>query len=167
MKKLSVIFIIAILFISCSKTSDEGYFDQAKVLLKENKVNEAIISLETLLKEYPESNIAPKALVQLATIYQNQLLKNISQTELFDRAQKYFREVFDKYPKSEEASNSLFMSSFILSNELKKYDEATEGYKLFIEKYPNSPLVISAKDELDNMGLSPEEILKKKEVAKN
>jgi len=167
MKKLSVIFLIAIIFISCSKTSDQEYYDKAKVLLKENKVTEAITSLETLLKEYPESNIAPKALVQLATIYQNQLDKNISQAESFNKAQKYFREVFDKYPQSEEAPNSLFMSSFILSNELKKYDEATEGYKLFIEKYPDSPLVISAKDELDNMGLSPEEILKRKEVAKN
>lgn len=167
MKKLSVIFLIAILFLSCSKTSDQDYFDQAEKLLKENKVNESITSLETLLKEYPESKIAPKAMIQLATIYQNQLDKKLSRDKTFDKAQKYFREVFDKYPQSEEAPNALFMSSFILANDLRKFDEATAGYKLFLEKFPNSPLAISAQDELDNMGLTPSEILKRKEVAKN
>lgn len=167
MKKLSLSFVIIILVISCSKTTDKQYLDQAKSLLKENKVTESITALETLLKEYPESKLAPKALIELATIYQGQLDKSIAPEESFNRAQKYFREVFDKYPDSEDAANSLFMSSFILANDLKKFDEATVSYKLFLEKYPNSPLVQSAQDELDNMGLSPEEVLKKKEVAKN
>lgn len=166
MKKLSIIFFITFLVLSCSKTSDQQYLDQANKYLKENKVTDAITSIESLLKEYPESNIAPKALEQLATIYQNQMVKNISSEESFDRAQKYFREVFDKFSQSEEAPKSLFMSAFILANDLKRYDQATLSYKLFLEKYPDNALASSAKDELDNMGLSPEEILKKNETAK-
>lgn len=165
MKKLSVIFITTLVLISCSKTSDQDYFNESEKLLKENKVTEAITNLETLLREYPESKLASKALVHLAAVYQNQKVKDLPEAESYDKAQKYFREVFDKYPNSEDAPNSLFMSSFILANNLQKYDEATVSYKLFLEKYPNNSLAASAKDELDNMGLSPEEILKKNEVA--
>jgi hypothetical protein len=47
-----------------------------------------------------------------------------------------------------------------------KFDEATKSYKLFLEKYPNDPLAVSAKEELDNMGIPPEEILKRTETMK-
>ena len=39
-------------------------------------------------------------------------------------------------------------------------------YNLFLEKYPSHPLAVSAKEELNNMGLTPEEILKQNEAAK-
>lgn len=161
------IVISLLTLLACSKTTDKQYLDQAKNLLNDNKVSEAISTYKSLLDEYPQSDLAPKALVELASLYQNQLDKNLPPEQSFDYAQKYFREVFDKYPTSEEAPKSLFMSAFILANELKRYDEATEAYKLFIEKYPKNPLSVAAQEELDNMGLSPEEILKKKEVTRN
>jgi TolA-binding protein len=167
MKKLSLIFLILFLIVSCSKMSDQDYLDKASNLEKENKIPEAINSLETLLKELPESKLAPKALIQLAVIYQNHKVKDLPILKSYDRAQQYFREVYDKFPNSEEAPSSLFMSAFILANNLHRYDDATASYKLFMEKYPKSPLITAAKDELDNMGLTPEEILKKKEVANN
>jgi TolA-binding protein len=167
MYKLILIVLSFFIVVSCSKLTDQQYLDQAKNLLKENKVNEAVSSYKSLIEDYPDSKLAPKALVELANLYQNQLDKNLPPAESFDMAQKYFREVYDKYPNSEEASKALFMSAFILANELKRYEDATEAYKLFIEKFPRNPLAVSAQEELDNMGLSPEEILKKKEVVKN
>ena len=167
MKKYFVIVLFALLTISCSKTSDQEYFDQAKSFLKEKKTSEAIKAIEALIKEYPESDIAPKALVQLAGIYQNQMVEKLNSSESFDRAQKYFYQVYEKFPESEEAPQSLFLSGFILANDLKNFDLATSHYKLFLSKYPSHPLAISAKEELDNMGLSPEEILKRTETAKN
>jgi len=55
----------------------------------------------------------------------------------------------------------LFMAGFVLANELNMYNEATETYNYFIEKFPEHELAASAKEELDNMGLTPEEILRK------
>jgi hypothetical protein len=52
------------------------------------------------------------------------------------------------------------MSAFISANDLKKYKEATALYKQFLQEYPDNELTSSAQAELDNMGLSPEEILK-------
>jgi TolA-binding protein len=166
MKKYLFLVLMSLLIISCSKTSDKEYLDQAKKLLDEKKTTEAVTSLETLVNEYPESEIAPQALVQLAQIYQNQLDKNIKPTESFEKAEKYFMQVYEKYPDSEEAPKALFMSGFILANDLQNYDKATASYNLFIEKYPSHPLAVSAKEELDNMGLTPEEILKRTETVK-
>lgn len=165
-KIISIIFSFFII-VSCSKITDQQYLDQAKDLLKENKVSEAISSYKSLIEDYPESQLAPKALVELANLYQNKLDNNLPSAESFELAQKYFRDVYDKYPNSEEAPKALFMSAFILANELKRYDDATEAYKLFVEKFPKNPLAVAAQEELENMGLSPEEILKKKEVARN
>ena len=35
----------------------------------------------------------------------------------------YYKEIFDKYPNSKDASRALFMSAFITANALRKYDE--------------------------------------------
>jgi TolA-binding protein len=164
MKKYLLLVLLPLIVMSCSKTSDQEYFDQANKFLQENKIKEAVASFESLVSDHPESDLAPKALVQLAAIYQNQSDKNVKPEESFNRAQQYFMQVFEKYPESQEAPKSLFMASYILANDLKKYDEATKNYKLFLEKYPSHPLAASAKEELDNMGLSPEEILKRTET---
>lgn len=166
MKKIFALIILSIAIISCSKTSDQDYYDQSEKLIEENKITEAVQSLESLLKEYPETKLAPKALTQLATLYQNQMVPNIIQKKSFNKSLELFKKVYEQFPKSEEAPKALFMSGFILANELMKYDEATTSYNLFLEKYPSHPLAVSAKEELDNMGLTPEEILKRTETVK-
>jgi len=54
------------------------------------------------------------------------------------------------------------MSAFILANELQKLDLAKESYNLFLQKYPSHELANSAREELNNLGIPAEEILKKK-----
>jgi hypothetical protein len=58
------------------------------------------------------------------------------------------------------------MSGFILANDLKSYNEATASFSLFLQKFPNNELASSAREELENMGLTPEEILQKKKNIK-
>jgi len=166
MKKYFVLFLLTLFLIGCSKTTDQEYLDQANKFVKENNIPEAIKSFESLISDYPESELAPKALVQIASIYQNQLVKNVKSDESFNKAQNYFMQVYEKYPDDQDAPKSLFLSGFILANDLRKYDEATSRLKLFLEKYPSHPLAISAQLELDNMGLSPEEILRRTETTK-
>ena len=56
------------------------------------------------------------------------------------------------------------MSGYIQANTLGKYNEATITYKKFLEIYPNSKFADDARSELDNMGLSPEEIIAKHQM---
>lgn len=160
MKKVLSIFIIILILVSCSK-SLEGDFNNAVKLLQENKTEEAISEFEKIAQSN-DAIYSPKALDQLAEIYQGKLDKNLSAEESAKKSQFYFRTLYDKYPQSSLAPKALFMSAFILANELNMYDDATKEYNLFLEKFPNHELATSAKQELEYIGLSPEEILKKK-----
>ncbi len=157
-KLILVLFFFSL--IACSE-SIENKFNKANELLKQNRIEEALSEFN-VIAESGDKNFAPKALIQIATIYQNKMDKSISALESADKAQFYFRSVYEKYPEYPDAAKALFMSAFILANELNKYDEATKAYNLFLEKFPNHELASYAKQELEFIGLSPEEILRKK-----
>ncbi len=167
--KFISLLLIALAFAGCSKKSDEYYLEQAKSAAEKNNIQEAVTAYQNLIKEYPESPKAPEALFQLATLYQNKMIKEdtLTGTQSLEKAVEMFRSIYDKYPQSDLAAKALFMSGFIQSNELKQYPEATSTFNLFLQKFPNNDLASSAKEELNNMGLTPEQILKNKVTMKN
>ncbi len=158
------VLVLSLILIGCSKETDKGYFDKASNDKKTNNMAEAVNNYETLVKEYPKSDLAPEALYQLGLIYQNKLVKTLSEKESLQKSVETYRSVYEKYPQSKRAPMSLFMSGFILANDLNNYDKATETYNLFLQKYPKHELATSAKEELEHMGLSPEQILEKKKT---
>lgn len=166
MKILLSFFLSLIILTGCSKKlSEQEYLDSAKKNVEENKVNEAITDYETMLEQYPQSTLSPEALYQMGTLYQNKKVPNMGQVESFEKAVHLFKRISDNFPSSKQAPGALFMAGFIQANELKRYNDATTTYNNFLKKYPNHELVSAAKDELDYMGLDPEQILQKKEVS--
>ncbi len=161
--KYSILIIFLILF-GCSKETDKGYMDQAAKEMKDSSVTDAVNSYEALIKEFPKSDLAPEALSKLAVIYQNGMVKALSQKESFQKSVEFYRRIYNDYPQNKNAAEALFMSGYILANDLHDYDKATETYNLFLQKYPKHELAISAKEELEHMGLSPEQILAKKKT---
>lgn len=154
---LSLFFIIG----CSSKKSDKELFDEAQQNLKLDKIPEAVIAFEEIVNDHSDSELAPEALSQLAGLYQNKLIKSLSEKENLEKAIELFKKLHSDYPKSTFAPSGLFIAGFINANELQNYDEATKLYKQFLVEYPNDELAASAQAELDNMGLSPEEILMK------
>lgn len=155
--------LILLLVVGCSpKKSDKELFEDAKKNLKEDKISEAVVTFEELVNDNPESKLAPEALSELASIYQNKLVKSLSEKENLEKAVTAFKRIHTEYPKSDYAPSGLFMAGFINANELKNFDEATSIYKQFLQEYPDNELAASAQAELDNMGLTPEEILQNK-----
>lgn len=166
MKSIALILSL-LLFFSCSKKTDKELFDEAKKNLTEQEFPEAVLSFEQLLNDYPESNLAPEALSELASIYQNNQVKSLSLEQNLEKAIELFKQLHDEYASSEYAPSALFMAGFIYANELQNYNAATEIYQQFLDEYPDSELAASAQAELDNMGLTPEEILSKKLANEN
>ncbi len=162
--KYSVLILFLILF-GCSKETDKGFMDQAAKEMKDSSVTDAVSSYESLIKEYPQSDLAPEALSKLAVIYQNRMDKSLSEKESFQKSVELYRKIYDDYPQSKNAPEALFMSGYIQANDLHDYDKATETYNLFLQKFPKNDLALSAKEELEHMGLSPEQILAKKKAA--
>ncbi len=157
MKSILSLTLFIFLLAGCGNLSDKDYLNKAEESIKQNNSNAAVEAYEALIEEYPESNLAPGALWDLARIYQNRQIKNLTEKESFIKAAKIYRELFDKYPDSNLAAKSLFMSGFLLANEpVEKYEEATETYKLFLENFPDHELAISAEAEIENMGIPPE-----------
>ena len=159
----SIIALLTIfLIVGCStKKTDKELFDEAQQNLKQDKIPEAVMAFEEIVNDHSNSDLAPEALSQLAGLYQNKLIKSISEEENLEKAIELFKKLHADYPKSSFAPSGLFMAGFINANELQNYDEATRLYKQFLQEYPNDVLASSAQAELDNMGLTPEEILMK------
>jgi TolA-binding protein len=159
---LSVFFTCIIFLNGCSSKSADDDMKAAHENVMQKNISEAINDYQSVLNNFPESPEAPEALFQIATLYQNKMVSNISEIESYQKAANTFREVFNKYPNDKKAPMALFLSGFILANDLRNYEAATSTYNLFLQKYPDHELAASAKEELDNMGLSPDEILHKK-----
>lgn len=160
MKSYFVFFTLFLFFYGCGKT-EKDQFEEANRLVQEKKYSEAKTAFENVVKEFPAGETAPRAVYEIAKLYQAGLITGVDQTASQQKAVDYFQKVFVDYPKSEIAPSALFMSGFIQANTLGKYNEATITYKKFLEVFPNSELADAAKAELDNMGLSPEEIIAK------
>ena len=154
------LFILLLAGCSGKKTSSELLTEGEKFTSEEN-IPEAVLSYETLIKDYPDDVVAPEATVRLAAIYQNKLVKNISENESLLKSVELFKSIYEKHPGSEQAPLGLFMAGFVQSNELHDYEGAAETYNTFLKVFPDHELAASAKEELDNMGLTPEEILQK------
>ena len=159
----SIIALLAIfIIVGCStKKTDQELFDEAQLNLKQDKIPEAVMAFEEIVNDHSDSELASEALSQLAGLYQNKLIKSISEKENLEKAIELFKKLHADYPKSSFAPSGLFMAGFINANELQNYDEATNLYKQFLKEYPSDELAASAQAELDNMGLTPEEILMK------
>jgi len=159
----SIIALLSLLLIvGCStKKSDKELFDEAQKNLKEDKIPEAVMAFEELVNDHDDSELTPEALSQLGSLYQNKLIKSLSERENLEKAISIFKKLHDEYPNSSYAPSGLFMAGFIYANELQNYKEAESLYKQFLSEYPDDDLAPSAQAELDNLGLSPDEILLK------
>ncbi|MCH7774853.1 MAG: hypothetical protein IH784_10685, partial [Bacteroidetes bacterium] len=127
MKKIIItLYLFILLFAGCSdkKTAGELLTEGNEFTAEENSSG-AVVSYETLIKEYPNDKLAPEAIARLAAIYQNKLIKNISETESLNKSIGLFKSIYDKYPNSEQAPTGVFMAGFVEANELHDYDAAT------------------------------------------
>jgi outer membrane protein assembly factor BamD (BamD/ComL family) len=166
MKKLLYLFIFYIFIsFSCDSASDKEYMKSASGKVEKGDISEAISDYQKVVNEFPDSELAPEAIVRQASLYHDNKVKNVKHIEALNKAADLFFSVSDKYPESEQAGASLFMAGFIYANELQDYTKAKAVYNLFLKKYPRHELADDATEELENIGLTPEEILQKKITA--
>jgi TolA-binding protein len=160
--KIILLFTVALLLTFCGGQSDKELFDSGMSLISEKKYDEAIVVFENLVDENNKSTLAPKALFETAKLYQGQVIKHTNGRESLLKSVEIYKKIYDNYPASEEAENSLFMAGFILANELTDLNAAKKTYELYLEKYPEGQLADDARVELQNLGKTPEEILMEK-----
>lgn len=99
---------------------------------------------------------APEYLFQAARIAMSE--------ELTVEAIRCFDRLYNEYPKFKERPVALFYKAFVQENLAQNLDEAKVTYELFIKEYPRHEFTDDAQASLDNLGKSPEEIIRGFEI---
>ena len=163
MKKLFSVSFIILLFIilGCSGVEkDQKLNQQIDKLIAEKSFDKALEKCKELLKEYPASPFAMKARLEIGKFYHSKAISGISAENQYRLAVDTYLEVYNNYPDSSDTPKALFYAGFLLANELKMYDSAKVIYEKFVKVYPDNELSEHVKYELQNIGLTPDQILK-------
>ena len=74
-----------------------------------------------------------------------------------------YQRLYKEFPQHERAPHALFMTGFSYENTLRQLDSAKVVYNQFLKTYPQHEFAKSAQFSLDNLGKSPDEIVKELE----
>lgn len=111
---------------------------------------------DAYVKNYKEDEHTPDLLFKSGEV--------LNGLQSYTFAIRKFQEVYLLFPKHSKASESIFLCAFIYDTYLQKYEDAGRYYRLFLKKYPNHPLAKDAKISLDNLGKTPEDLVKEFEL---
>ncbi len=162
MKKNFLLLLLTVFVVACNTNKDRDTFNEAEKKFGEKKYSEALADYKLVIDEYSSSDYAAKSLLKVGSMYQMFLVQNVSNEESNIKAVEFYRELYNNFPNSVDAPKALFMSGFILANNLNKLDEAKITYQTFLDKYSQNELAAQVKMELENLGKTPEEILQNK-----
>ena len=114
-----------------------------------NKLIDAYVAFSN---KHPKDSLVPVFLYNAG-----ECARGLGKSEL---AVDLFKRVYEDYPQYEKAPFSLFLQGFIYENELKNLSKARKCYNKFIEEYPSHAFLDDAKASIENLGKSPEELIK-------
>ena len=120
---------------------------------------DSLLALSTaFIKNFPTDSLTRKYIFKAGSLYMN------------TGSGKQALEMFDlyraTYPNDVKSAMCLFFSAYIYENILKNLDKAQELYILFIEKYPRHDFADDAQSALNNLGKTPEQMVKEFEKKK-
>jgi tetratricopeptide (TPR) repeat protein len=163
MKKTAVLLLLATSIFACQADQTSQLQQRLLELDKAlgglavtdaSKANDFIKTSEELaaLLQASDPNQAAEVRFKAAS-----LAKTVEQPQ---KAIELYASVLANAPQSPKAATAQFMTGFIYANDLNELDKAKVAYEAFLQKYPNDELAESAKMELQNLGKSPEELIK-------
>lgn len=126
-------------------STSEGFIDKAKAL-------ELVDLYVDYANSYPDDSMAVEYLFKGAEFCLN-LGEGQRAITLYDR-------VIQEYPDFRKVPECLFLKGYVYENYLGDLDNAKAIYLEFIEKYPDNEFADDAEISIQNLGKSPEELIK-------
>ncbi|MDZ4844485.1 MAG: tetratricopeptide repeat protein [Chitinophagales bacterium] len=111
-----------------------------------------ITAYETFAQQYPQSKDAPEMLLKSADLHRS--LKE------YDAALNLYQKIATDFPAFDKLAQTLFLQAFVYENELYRLEKAKALYEEFLQKYPDHDLADDVQFSLQNLGKTPEEIIK-------
>jgi len=157
MKKLSVLFLVVILFSGCSeyqkvlnKGTTEEQYKMATKLYEEGKYNKSIQLFEKVIPKYQRKP-------QMERI-QFMVAESNYKTKSYDLASYYFNRFIGNYPNSSKIEEVSFLAahSYYLASPKSSLDQgdtqkALSSFQSFIDKYPDSDKIKEANKLYDEL----------------
>lgn len=162
MKRLFLPLLVALVLFSCeNKMSVEKINElESKVFGGENVINKenAIQLIDAYLlfaEQNPDDSQSPDFLFKALDVVEGTNAENPQ------KAIDIANILIEKYPDFEMTPMAMFIKGFVYENIMSDLGNAEVTYNQFIEKYPDNPMVGDVKATLENLGLSPEELVRK------
>ncbi len=153
--------IIGVAIFSCLSENSKDLAEISKNEAVFNEKHDSIklalkmdILYKTFIRKYPSDTNIPRMLFEDAQL-------NISPLRRTEAAVNQLEELYTRYPDFSLSANAMFKAAFLDENVLGRTEQAKQLYLKFIDKYPKNPLVNDAKISVENISLSPAELLKK------
>jgi outer membrane protein assembly factor BamD (BamD/ComL family) len=162
MKKYLIVVAVSIFILSCSN-GKEKKLTELKDLEKAvsanplapidfKKAKELVNAYTDFVKEFPEDSGAASYLFKAANIAMNIGQPKVS-IDLFDQ-------IIKEYPKFNKIPDCYFLKAFVYDDKLKNITKAREAYENFLRKFPNHDFADDARSCIDNLGKTPEQLIK-------
>ncbi|MEI6750231.1 MAG: tetratricopeptide repeat protein [Bacteroidales bacterium] len=168
MKKVpsfSLIILIAALFVACGSPRKHAV-DRITILEKQlsaksgkpdtAKVETLALAYSDFVRQFPKDSLSPEYLLRAGGVLMNagDAIKAIQSLD----------QITQKYNTSRQAPQALFLLGFIYENMLGNIGKAGESYREFLTRYPKHDLADDAQASLNNLGKTPEELLREFEA---
>jgi tetratricopeptide (TPR) repeat protein len=162
MKRLTIVFLLGLLFLSACTDKAEKLERQIADLVKEiktdgkldeDKVVRLIGLYETFITEFPEKEQTVKYLEMQAKYY--------SALNEFDKALNNYNRIYKEFTEYDKRGDAVFMMAFINEVNLSNLKAAEQYYKLYLKEFPDGELADDALFSLENLYLTPEQLLEK------
>jgi TolA-binding protein len=122
-------------------------------------VPEAIATFSKYAEENPEAENAAEYLFKAFEVSVNTKQDPKQSIGFADR-------LLSQYPKFDKNPVTLFMlATFVYDDQLHNLDKARECYQRIIDEYPESPFARDAAISIEQLGVSPEELIRRFEEA--
>jgi outer membrane protein assembly factor BamD (BamD/ComL family) len=162
---LSVLILLAVMA-GCKPSRDKvasqvkglenRLFAPGSITFNREKSDSLLRMYDSFIKEFPDDSLTPVYLFKSGNLLMNAGNGN--------GAIERFNLYLTRYPDKPSAPMCLFFSGFIYENMLRNLDKAKEVYLLFIEKYPNHEFAKDARLSIQNLGKTPEQMIKEFEL---
>jgi len=161
--KVFTFFILAgVILIACSNPQQEAaeqiivledaLFSEEGNMGNLDKAIELINQYISYADQFPEDSTSAEYLFKAADIGMN-----INKGEL---AIDLYNRIIQTYPSFRKAPECLFLKAYVYENNLGQLNKARVFYQEFIDKYPDNDFADDAEISIQNLGKSPEELIR-------
>jgi len=141
------------------KNLESALYSDSTKSVKMSVANDLIMAYAKYATTYPNDTLSAEYLFRAGELSRA--------VNMGRQAILYYDKITYSFPKYRKVAYCYFLEGFVYENQMNDILNAKKYYNLFITKFPTHPLVKDAKVLIENLGKSPEELIKSFEEKQN